>query len=64
MVKENKVVEEIIHTLDHKMWIKNSYEGDRIDPPYICPNCGCASMWQYAECDSCGSKMILIDYDW
>lgn len=38
-------------------WIKNAEEWQNVDPPYICSECGRASLRQENFCCSCGAKM-------
>ena len=41
-------------------WIKNAEEWQNVDPPYICSECGRASLRQENFCCSCGAKMSEI----
>lgn len=38
-------------------WIKNAEEWQNVDPPYICSECGRASLRQENFCCSCGADM-------
>ena len=38
-------------------WIKNAEEYQRIDPPYICEECGNMSLRATPYCSQCGAKM-------
>lgn len=40
-------------------WIKNADEGQNIDPPYICSECGNAEIRQKNYCSECGTMMQI-----
>ena len=58
-IESNKEWEGIIPNVQPKMgqWIKNAEEWQNVDPPYICSECGRASLRQENFCCSCGADM-------